>query len=109
MKTRLKICIFSAVFVLLVGIFLSQAYAFDDDVRVVGKGKQIVMVSPEPTIDCGEPGHDPHRFNVVQSSGLGATQNEQVTQDSRASQRSISNRYEALWQFLVFRIRQLFW
>ena len=108
MKTRLKICIFSAVFVLLAGIFLSQAYAFDDDVRVVGKGKQIVMISPEPTIDYGEDGPDPRKAITVQSTGLGATQDVQVSQDSGAWRWDGSNRYKVLRQFLLFRLRQLF-
>jgi hypothetical protein len=109
MKTRSKICIFSAVFVLLAGILLSQAYAFDDDVRVVGNGKQIVQVSPRPTIDYGEDGPDPHKALPVRSAGLGATQNVQVSQDFEAWRWKDSNRYEALWQFFLFRIRQLFW
>jgi hypothetical protein len=108
MKTRLKICMFSAVFALLVGILLSQAYALDDDVLVVGKGKQIVQISPRPTIDTGEDGPDPHKSIPVRSMGLGATQDVQVSRNSETWRRDGLNRYEALRLFFLFRIGQLF-
>lgn len=108
MKTRSKICIFSAVFALLAGSFLSQAHALDNDVTVIGKGKQIVQISPRPTTDYGEDGPDPNKASTVGLTGMAVTQGAQVAQDSRASQRVSSNRYEALRQFFLFRIRQYF-
>jgi hypothetical protein len=109
METRFKTCIFSAVFVLLAVAFLSQAYAFDDDVKVISSGKQIANISPQPTIDCGEPGDDPHlRTLTVQSVGSGGVPDAQVTQDSGARRRDASNRFMVLWRFFFLRIRQLF-
>jgi hypothetical protein len=107
MKTRLKICMFSAVFVLLAGILLSQAYALDDDVRVVAKGKQIVQISPRPTIDSGEEGQDPNKAMPVRSMGMDATQDVQISRDSETWLRDRASRYEALRIFLLLRIGQL--
>ena len=109
MKTRLKICIFSAVCVLLAGVFLSQAHAFDDDVTVLPNGKQIVWIAPTPKIDCSEPGIDPgSRIGAVRSAGWDVVQNAQVARDSRVWRRDCLNRYESLQQFFVFWLRQLF-
>jgi hypothetical protein len=108
METRLKTCIFPAVFILLTAAFLSQAYAFDDDVKVINGGKQIVKISPEPTIDCGEPGDDPHlRALTAQSAGLGAAPDAQLTQDFEVWRRDGSNRFRIMWRLFLLRIRLL--
>jgi len=108
MRVSLKICMFSGVFALLAGVFLSQAHAASDDPVVVTFGKQSVQINPQPRIDVGEPGDDPHKAGVVLSAGLDMTQDTQVAQSSGASPGTNPNRWAALQRFLLFWLRQLF-
>lgn len=108
MRVSLKICMFGGVFALLAGVFLSQAHAASDDPVVVIFGKQSVQVSPQPRIDIGEDGPDPHKVGAVGVSGQVVSQDVLATQDAGTSRRNGANRYEALQQFLRSWFRQLF-
>lgn len=109
MRVSLKICVFCGVFALLAGVFLSQAHAASDDPVVVTFGKQSVQTNPQPRIDIGDPGDDPHlETGAIRAAGRGITTDAQIAQDSRASWEHRSKRYAVLRQLLQLWLGQAF-
>lgn len=109
MKTR-KNCFWCFVVIWLLALFaVSSANAYDDEVKVVSAGKQIVQVGPSPVIDDGEPGMDPRKFETVTYSAAGDVQEQNRGQNCIQSQELIAMQRDVLIKLLYYLTRQLVW